>query len=292
MELRHLRYLVAVAEELHFGRAAKRLHISQPPLSHQILQLEEELGLKLFRRNKRAVHLTEEGKRIVAEANIVLGHVHRLTNVAALAGGGEIGQLSIGVPSGVNPVLIDTLKRVARKYPGVRIELQYMTTGIQIEALKEGRIQVGFLNLPLQHPDFVLETVRTEPLWLAIPPNHPVARYKQVPLAALDGEEIVIFFRRVAPGLHDTITAMFKDNRVRLNAAHETDNVVASLTLASAGVGIAFCTPSVRTFWPNLVFRPLKTSVRVEQAIAYRRDSQSQVLHRFLNEVRHVVRHK
>jgi DNA-binding transcriptional LysR family regulator len=292
MELRHLRYLVAVAEELHFGRAARRLHISQPPLSHQIIQLEAEIGVKLFQRNKRTVRLTEEGKRIVAEANLVLGHVDHLSSVAALAGGGEIGQLSIGVPSGVNQVLIDTLKLVASKYPGVRIELQYMTTGIQIEALKEGRIQVGFLNLPLHHSDFELETVRTEPLWLAIPPEHPIGRYKQVPLAALDGEELIIFFRRVAPGLHDTITEMFKENGVRLNAAHETDNVVASLTLASAGVGIAFCTPSVRSFWPNLVFRPLKTSVRVEQAVAYRRDSKSQVLHTFLKELRHVVRRK
>ena len=292
MELRHLRYFVVVAEELHFGRAAMRLHISQPPLSQQIIQLEAELGVKLFERSKRKVHLTEAGKRVLAEANLLLGHVDYLTNVAALAGGGEIGQLSIGVPSGVNDVLIETLKLVARKYPGVRIELQYMTTGIQIEALRDGRIQVGFLNLPVHHSDFVLETVSTEPLWLAMPRGHPIARYKEVPLAALDGEEMIIFFRRVAPGLHDAITGLFGDNNIRLNTVHETDNVVASLTLVSAGLGIAFCTPSVRRFWPNLVFRPLKSFVCVEQAVAYRRESQSSVLHTFLKELRHVVRRK
>ncbi len=290
MELRHLRYLVAVAEELHFGRAAMRLHISQPPLSHQIIQLEMELGVKLFERTKREVRLTDAGKRVVAEANLVLGHVDYLANVAALAGGGEIGQLSIGVPSGVNEVLIETLKLVARKYPAVRIELQYMTTGIQIEALKDGRIQVGFLNLPVHHSEFVLEPVRSEPLWIAMPRGHDVSRYPQVPLTALDGEKIIIFSRRVAPGLHDAITVMFRDNGVNLNAVHETDNVVASLTLVSAGLGIAFCTPSVRSAWPNLLFRPLKSSVRVEQAVAYRRDSQSRVLLTFLKELRNVVK--
>src|SRR6185503_6522419 len=137
-----------------------------------------------------------------------------------------------------------------------------------------------------------LETVRTEPLWVAMPAGHPIARFRQVPLAALDGEESIIFFRRVAPGLHDTITGLFADNNVRLNNVHETDNVVASLTLVSAGLGIAFCTPSVRSFWPDLVFRPLESSVCVEQAVAYRRESQSTVLHTFLKELRHVVRRK
>jgi len=256
------------------------------------MQLEAELGVKLFERSRRHVHLTEAGKRVVAEANLVLGHVDYLTNVAALAGGGEIGQLSIGVPSGVNDVLIKTLKVVARRYPAVRIELQYMTTGIQIEALRDGRIQIGFLNLPVYHSDLVLETVRTEPLWIAMPPGHPLARHKQVPLAALNGESIIIFFRRVAPGLHDTITVMFRNNDVHLNAVHETDNVIASLTLVAAGLGIAFCTPSVRGLWPELVFRPLKSSVGIEQAVAYRRDSQSLVLQTFLTELRRVVRHK
>ena len=290
MELRHLRYLVAVAEELHFGRAAIRLNISQPPLSYQIKQLEEELGVQLFERTKRQVRLTEAGKRVVNEANLVLRQIDHFSRVAAQAGEGEIGQLSVGVPGGVNSILVDTLRLVAKRYPAIRIELQYMTTGVQIDALREGRIQVGFLNLPVQEPTLSLETVRTEPLWLAMPKGHPNTRYKRVPPSALEGEKVILFPRRVAPGLHDAITGMFRSAGVNLNAVHETDNVVGSLTLVSAGLGVAFCTPSIRRLWPEVVFRPLQSSVSVEQAVAYRRDAQLPVLEVFLGVVRQVVR--
>ena len=290
MELRHLRYLIAVAEELHFGRAAIRLNISQPPLSQQIRQLEKELGVKLFDRTKREVRITDAGKRVVGEAHLVLGQMDHFSKVASLAADGEIGQLSTGVPGGVNRVLVDTLTRVTRRYPAVRIVLQYMTTGVQIEALREGRIQVGFLNLPVDQPDLVLETVRKEPLWLAMPRGHALARFKEVPPGALDQQKIVIFTRRVAPGLHDTITGMLRSNGVHLNAVHETDNVVASLTLVSAGMGVSFCTPSIRSLWPELIFRPLKSSINVEQAVAYRRDAALPALDTFLKELRHVIR--
>src|SRR5687767_6882464 len=185
MELRHLRYLVAVAEELHFGRAAIRLNISQPPLSQQIRQLEEELKVQLFERTKREVRLTEAGKRVVNEAHQVLARVEHFSKVAAQAGGGEIGQLSVGVPLGVNPILVKTLRLLGKKYPGVRIELQYMSTGSQLEALRDGRISVGFLNLPVHEPMLVLEKINKESLWLALPKGHPLTRYHHVPLAAI-----------------------------------------------------------------------------------------------------------
>ena len=290
MDLRHLRYFVAVAEELHFGRAAIRLNISQPPLSQQIRQLEEELGVRLFQRSKREVRLTEAGKRILVEAQLVLGQIDHFSKVAAQAGVGEIGHLSVGVPGGVNEILVETLRLVSGRYPGVRIELQYMTTGMQIEALREGRIQVGFLSLPVQEPTLVLETVRKEPLWIALPKRHPLTRQKIVSPSALEGEKFIVFSRRVAPGLHDTITGMFRNEGVNLNVVHETDNVVASLTLVSADLGIAFCTPSIRRLWPDLAFRPLQCSIHVEQAVAYRRDAQSPVLGMFLREVRQAAR--
>jgi len=290
MELRHLRYLVAVAEELHFGRAAIRLNISQPPLSQQIRQLEEELGVKLFNRTKREVRLTEAGARIVSEAHQVLSQIDHFSRVASQAGEGEIGHLSVGVPGGVNEILVQTLKAVARRYPGVRIDLQYMTTGMQIEALREAHIQVGFLNLPVQEPSLVIEVVKSEPLWIAMPKGHPLARCATVPLKALESEKVILFPRRVAPGLHDAITGMCRNAGVNLNAVHESDSVVASLTLVSAHLGIAFCTPSVRRLWPEVSFRPLQSSVKVEQAVAYRRDSQSPVLGSFLRVLRQVIR--
>src|SRR5436853_5611622 len=138
MELRHLRYLIAVAEELHFGRAAIRLNISQPPLSQQIRQLEEELGVQLFERTKRQVRLTEAGKRLVEEAHQVLNRIDHFSKVASQAGGGEIGHLSVGVAGGVNQTLVETLRVLGKKYSGVRVELQNMSTGPQVEALREG----------------------------------------------------------------------------------------------------------------------------------------------------------
>src|SRR6185436_15739027 len=149
MELRHLRYLIAVAEELHFGRAAIRLHISQPPLSQQIRQLEEELGVKLFNRTKREVRLTEAGRRMVNEAYQVLRQVDQFVGVASKASEGAIGHLSVAGPGGINEILVDVLRIFAARYPSVQIELQFMSTGLQIEALREGRVQVGFLNLPV-----------------------------------------------------------------------------------------------------------------------------------------------
>jgi DNA-binding transcriptional LysR family regulator len=289
VELRHLRYLVAVAEELHFGRAAIRLNISQPPLSQQIRQLEEELGVRLFQRTKREVRLTAAGKRVVSEAHQVLGQIDHFARVAAQAGEGEIGHLSVGVPVGMNEILVDALMHLGRRYPGIRIELQYMTTGLQIEALREGRIHVGFLNLPVQEPGLILETVRSEPLCVAIPKGHAFARYQKVAISELKGQRVIIFPRRVAPGLHDAIIGMCRNAGFNLNAVHETDNVFAALTLVGAELGIAFCTPSIRRLWPDILCRPLRNSVPVEQAVAYRRDVQSPVLRVFLQLVRQVV---
>ena len=289
MELRHLRALVAVAEELHFGRAAIRLNISQPPLSQQIIRLEAELGVKLFTRSRREVRLTEAGKRVVDEARLVLGQAEHLSKVAFQAGEGEIGHLSVGVPGGVNETLISTLRLVGRRYPGVRIELQYMTTGIQVEALREGKINAGVLNLPVYEPSLSIELVRREPLCLAIPKGHPLAKYSIVPVEALEQQPIIMFARRVAPGLHDVITGMCRSAGFTLNAIHETDNVIASLTLVSAGLGISFCTPSVRSLWPDLLFRNIKGANPVEQAVAYRRDAVTPVLEVFLGIVRRIA---
>lgn len=291
MELRHLRYLVAVAEELHFGRAAIRLNISQPPLSQQIQQLEAELGVRLFQRTKREVRLTEAGSRIVDEAYRVLTQVDRFVTVATQAGEGGIGHLSVGAIGGKVEVIVEALRIFAKRYPGVHIELEHMTTGIQIEALREGRIHVGFLNSPVADPMLVLEPIRKEPLWLAMPKTHPLTRLARVPVAALEQERFILFPRRVSPGLHDLITGMCRSGGFNLNVAHEVDNVIASLTLVSADLGIAFCTPTNRKLWPHIEFRPLRdAAAHVEYSLAYRRDAQSPVLDSFLRVVRQTAR--
>jgi DNA-binding transcriptional LysR family regulator len=164
-----------------------------------------------------------------------------------------------------------------------------MNTGMQIEALREGRIGVGFLNLPVNEPSLALEVIRSEPLWVALPRHHPLARYDRLPLSALAGERMILFARRVTPGLHDTITSMCRNAGFDINATHEVDSLVGALTLVSAGLGVAFCTPGVRKLWPDISFRPLRHATRVEQGVAYRRDMESPALSLFLGIVRQMA---
>ena len=291
MELRHLRYLIAVAEELHFGRAAIRLNISQPPLSQQIQQLEQELGVRLFERTKREVRLTEAGSRIVNEAHHVLGQVDHLTRVAAKASGGEIGHLSVGTPGGVNEILIETLRVFGKHYPGVHVDLKYMNTGSQIEGLREGTIRVGFLNLPVREATLVLENVKKGPLWIALPKSHPLARYEEVPLISLKEQSFIQFPRRVNPGLHDVMTGLCRKAGFSLNVLHEVDNLQGALTLVSAGLGVSFCTTSMQKVWSDITFRPIRdTTAKMGMAVAYRRDMHSPVLDSFLEVVRQIAR--
>ena len=290
MELRHLKYMVAVADELHFGRAAIRLNISQPPLSQQIRQLEEELAVRLFDRTKREVRSTEAGRRIVEEARAILGRVDHLSALAARAGSGEIGHLSVGVPGGAHPILVHALEVFGKDYPGVRIELHYLSTGAQIEELREGRLGVGLVNLPIQAPFLTTETLLRERLYLALPKGHRLALQKTVALTSLEGEQMIFFPRRVTPGVHDTITGICHDVGLTLHVAHEVDSIVGALTLVSAGFGIAFCTPNIHREWPNVAFRPIRPTIEVQQALAFRRDSVTPPLETFLRVIRKVAR--
>src|SRR5262245_36263274 len=157
MELRHLRYVVTLAETLHFGRAAERLNLSQPPLSHQIRQLEEELRIKLFHRTKRQVQLTEAGRMFVQEARVILAQSAHAANLASRVNQGEVGQLTIGVAGPADaPIFVQILRTFARAHPKIRIVLRNMVSLDQTQAISEGRLHAGFLALPVG--DAVLTT--------------------------------------------------------------------------------------------------------------------------------------
>jgi DNA-binding transcriptional LysR family regulator len=290
MELRHFRYVVALAEELNFGRAAIRLGISQPPLSQQIRQIEEELGVKLFSRTKRQVRLTEAGKRVVAEAEQVLKRVDQFMDLASHVSEGAIGRLCVSATALVNDILVEILRRFTQRYPGVHIELQLMNTALQIEALREGSVHVGFLSLPVNHSDLSLENLKTEPMWLALPKNHPLTRHQKVPLASIEQHPFVMFERRCSPGLHDLITSTCRTAGFSLKVVHEVDNVTAGLTMVTAGLGLAFCSPAMRKIWPAVEFRPFRETVApLEYAVAYRSDAHSPPLDSFLKVVRQIA---
>jgi DNA-binding transcriptional LysR family regulator len=189
MELRHLHYFIAVAEELHFSRAAERLCISQPPLSQQIRDLEEELGVKLFERTKRHVHLTEAGKVFLDRSYLLLAQLEQAIAATQRIGRGEVGQLAIGfVDSAMYTSLPEMLKGFREQFPAVELRLQEMTTAQQIQALYDKQIDVGIVRSAISEPSLSVECLLPESLVLALPENHPLSAQTQVSLSALADE--------------------------------------------------------------------------------------------------------
>ena len=271
MELRHLRYVIAVAEELHFGRAAERLHMSQPPLSMQIRQLEEEIGVKLFERTKRSVRLTPAGSAFVDEARIVLRQLDHAAKVAIQTSRGEIGNLMIGTvtstDSGFYKVLVDILHRFARQYPKVQIGLRTLSVAQQLQDLKEGRIQAGFVTLPVDDPAIIVQHVYTESLVAALPAMHPLASKRNISIRALAREPHIAFPRHMSPGYVDLVIAFFQKAGCRLNIVHEGDTLYASLALVAAGMGVSLFPASLLDVpRKGIVVRRLKPTATADDA--------------------------
>jgi DNA-binding transcriptional LysR family regulator len=293
MELRHLRYFVAVAEELHFSRAADRLHIAQPPLSQQIRHLEQELGVTLLFRTRRRVELTDAGRAFLDEARRLLEQAERAARVARRAGGGEVGQLSIAfVPSADLDLLPRVLRLGHARFPDVELELQMLLPTAQLEGLRSGRLHVGLVRLPVAAGrDVVVEEIQSETLVAALPQRHRLARSRQVRLADLAGETILLFQRHVAPGYYDLLTSACLRAGFTPRVFHP-GALQTNLALISAGLGVSLLPASIRNLRrAGVVYRPLAPPVpRVALALAYRRDERSAVVPAFVEMVRAVAR--
>lgn len=290
MELRHLRYFVAVAEELHFGRAAARVRIAQPPLSQQIRQLEDELGVALFNRTRRRVELTPAGRAFLDEVRPLLERAERAAVTARRAGRGEIGRLAIGhVPSADLDVLPRVLRAWHARFPHVEIELHALLPASQLEALRDGHIHVGFIRLPVDQSGLVVEPIQREPLVAALPAGHPAARSTRVRLADLAADTMILFPRRTAPEYYDLILGACRRAGFAPRVLHP-GSMQTNLGLVSAGLGVALMPASIRNLRrAGVAYRPLASPVpQVEMAVAYRRDERSAVLPGFL-EVVHAV---
>src|SRR5438105_2090345 len=281
MEIRHLRYVIAVAEELHFGHAAERLHISQPPLSMQIRHVEQELGVKLFERTKRNVQLTAAGRAFVDEARAVIRQLDHAAKVAIQTSRGEIGNLTLGTvtstDSGFYKVLVDILHRFATQYPSVQLALRTLSVAQQLQDLKDGRIQVGFVTLPIDDPDIIVQHVYTEPLVAALPEKHPLASKKNIPIREFAREPHITFPRHMSPGYVDLVIAFFQKAGCRLNIVHEADTLYASLALVAAGMGVSLFPASLLDVpRKGIVVRRLKpVAPQMGMGVAYSRDDQS-----------------
>ncbi|HEV7731995.1 MAG TPA: LysR substrate-binding domain-containing protein [Candidatus Binatia bacterium] len=293
MELRHLRYFVAVAEELHFSRAAARLHIAQPPLSQQIRHLEHELEVALFTRTRRRVELTAAGRAFLDEARSVLEQADRAARIARRVGGGQIGHLSIGfVPSADLDLLPRVLRVWQRRYPDVELELQVLFAAAQIDALLAGRIQVGLVRLPLTpQRGLVVERVQSEPLVVALPRRHRLARRRAIRLPDLAGDTLLLFPRHVAPGYYDVLMGAFEGAGLTPRVFHP-GTLQTNLALISAGIGITLLPASIRNLRrAGVVYRPLAAAApTVELAVVYREDERSPTVPAFVDLVRSAAR--
>ena len=268
-ELRLLRYFVAVAETERVGRAAERLHISQSPLSRQIRQLEDQLGLVLFDRERRRFRMTKTGRWFLEEARDLLSHADRLARDADRYAKGQIGRVSIGfVKSAMwSSVLPAALRRFQLVRPGVSIELHNMSSTSQIDAMRCRELDIGFVNLPPTDRVFTSIAVLDEPYLLAIPDGHCLAKKSKIMPADLDGAPWVTFSRKLNPGAHDRITAASAKAGFTPDIRYEATDSSTILGLVEAGLGLALIQGSVRGSGPaSVIFRALPwfpLSVRV-----------------------------
>lgn len=261
VELRLWRQFVAVADELHFGRAAARLHMTQPPLTQAIAHLERLLDVRLFDRTKRSVQLTAAGEALLPQARELLGRAQALPAQARAAAGGELGRLRVAFVSTVGFSLLPQWLRTFRaRYPQVQMELVEATGDVQLPALQRGEVDAGFM---LHSPGFAppgLEhvTVAREPLVLALPEAHPLAHAPRLSLAAVLREPLVIFPRRIVPSLHDAIFGMYHAAGREPVVAQEAMQMQTIVNLVAAGLGLAWVPESVREFQRSgVVYRQL-----------------------------------
>ena len=269
-ELRHLRYFLAVAEELHFGRAAKRLNIAQPPLSQQIRQLEAAVGTRLLDRNSRNVRLTPAGSAFADGARVTLDEAQRAAEAARRAGRGESGTLRIGFSdSAALSVLPQMLRRFRSTHPNVRLELSEGASQVQLDALGTARIDVALVRGPVSVAGLHAEVIFRERFVAAIPSDHRLRARKSLSLRAIAANPLVLFPRRLAPDFHDLILGMFGRDGSRLNVVHEAFEYQTILSLVSAGVGISIVPNSVRNLGRvGVEYRPIRRPIAKAEVVA------------------------
>jgi DNA-binding transcriptional LysR family regulator len=289
MELRHLRYFVAVAEELHFRRAAERLHMSQPPLSQQIRQLEEEVGAQLLLRNQHRVELTASGAAFLERAREILDAVESAALEARRVQRGEVGRLAVGfVGSSMYSIVPELLNAFRERHGDVALRLGELGTTEQLRQLENGRLDVGFLRPRQPRPGLTIEPVYSERVMLALPDRHPLAAAARIHVADLAGEQLVLLSRAGSPGLRKTLEPLTDQLGGEDAIVQEVAEMQTVIGLVAAGVGVSLVPESVRALQRRgVTYRSLADGgATVELAVAWRTGDDSPVLAAFLALVR------
>jgi DNA-binding transcriptional LysR family regulator len=241
MELRQIRSFLSIAETLHFGRTAQLIHLSQPALSLQIRALEEEVGVRLFERNRRKTTLTAAGSAFRDDAARALSQLDQAIRKARLAGSGKLGVLRIGFISTVGVEIVPNIIRQFRELnPEVEFSLRAIPTADQVRMLETGSLDIGFFRLPIGgHSTLEVVTVHRERFVLVVPASHKLARRRRVRLSEISGEEFVMYERTYAPGFHDLIFGMLRDARIVPNVSQTAAELSMLISLVDARMGVA-----------------------------------------------------
>ncbi|WP_110970582.1 LysR family transcriptional regulator [Pseudomonas huaxiensis] len=290
MEIRQLRYFVAVAEALNFNRAAERVHISQSALSRQIQQLEEDVSAVLLERNSKRVALTEAGESFYHHALRILGDLQFAAEESRLLSSGQRGSLAIGIfGSSILDLIPQVLKRFTTAYPDVHISLHPMDKDAQIQALRERRLTIGFNRLVPVEPDIEQEEVRQEPLMLALGEGHPLAGESCIDLEQILDQPMILYPRGVRSSLALQIREMFGEYGAQPHVAHEVTDVTTAIALVGGGMGLSIVPRAATNLrLPGVVYRELacRRPSLIELNCLYRKGDLSPVLQAFLTILR------
>ena len=286
MEFRHLRYFVAVAEELHFGRAADRLQMTQPALSKQIAGLEKELNVQLLVRSKRRVHLTAAGLVFLEQANRLLAQADEVIRLVQRTASGEVGVLRIGFTATATSTVLPTLvNRYRERCPKVELTMQELCTETQVTALNKHKIDIAFLHPPIDKRGLQLYPILVEEFVVVLPKQHPLLKkYECIPFVALADESFIIHPRREGPVLYSSFIQLCQQSGFQPRIVEETTSLQSRVCLAAAGIGITFVPRSSQVLvGTEVVCRPLADCpIQLEFAAAWRQDSTSPTLREFL----------
>ena len=282
MELRHLSAFIAVAEELHFGRAAKRLQMAQPPLSQQIRQLEKELGVQLFERNTRSVRLTSAGESFLQPVRTVLDDLDTAVRAARAAGRGEYGRVTIGFAGASSHETLPLLTRAVRAaHPALELVMKGQTyADVALAGVADGSLDLGFVRLPVTRPGVQYRVIDEEELVCALPSDHPLARLERVPIEVLAQEPFVSFPANTGSTVRDATVGACEAAGFNPRVVQEAPDSYAILALVAAGVGVTLTVTSCQHIQQNgLVYRPLAgPPIRLQAALAWRTDNPSAAL--------------
>lgn len=285
VELRLLRYVVAVAEELHFSRAALRVHVSQPTLSKQIRDLEDRLGIQLFERTNRQVRLTLAGRMFVKEARKALSHSERAVQLVKDASFPGDRLVSIGYSPQMNLRLLSIIRSLSKlQRPEFKLALISSHTNDQVEALLHGNIHVGLLTLPVRNESLVVKHLLREALAVVMPESHLLTAKADIQARELNGLPVISIPRQQSPGFHDHLHGLFRKVGYKLNVVQEVTTEAEALYMVAEGMGIAFMKISaIPVDHQGIAYRRLREPWLIEETgIAYRRDNRSSKIQGFI----------